>query len=287
MTALEIIPASIRSRSERQAMDWSLVLASEGIEVTLDRDPLNAGWRLLVAPEDELRARGAIRQYCRENRAFEWQHEVPGSDFWFDGRVIFWGLAVALVFIITQGPVDGGLFDTRLVRQGDWWRAFTAEWLHRDLAHLASNLTIGMLFLGLAMARFGAGLGLFGSLLAGGLANFAGMILRAENYRGLGASGLVMGALGMIVAQAVPWWRSGRRGNRVVLSSLGTGALLFILLGTDPSSDIVAHSAGLVFGMFFGALAAFLPQTWKPALNRAALAAFGGLVLGTGWLALR
>ncbi|HAB14914.1 MAG TPA: rhomboid family intramembrane serine protease [Verrucomicrobiota bacterium] len=280
------LPAAIRARSERQAMDWSLVLASQGIEVTLDRDPLDGVWCLLVAPAEEPRARAAIRQYRIENRGFEWQRELPGSDYLFDGRVVFWALAIAFVFLLTGGSDHAGIFDTQLVRQGQWWRAFTAEWLHRDVAHLFSNLAMGMLFLGLAMARFGAGVALLGSLLAGALANGVGLLLRGEDYLGLGASGLVMGALGMVIAQAVPRWRSGRRGNRVVLTSLGTGALLFILLGTDPSTDVLAHTAGLVFGIIFGAIAAWLPLSVLNRANPFALAAFLLLALGTGFMAL-
>ncbi len=279
--------AVIRARTERQAMDWSLVLTSQGIEVALDQDPVAGGWCLLVWPADEARARSSIRQYCRENRGFEWHREVPGSDFLFDGRVVFWALALALVFLVTQGPMEPAVFDTAKVRQGEWWRAFTATWLHRDIAHLASNLAVGLLFLGLAMARFGAGVALLGTLLAGALANFTGMMLRGEDYRGVGASGCVMAALGMIVAQSLPGWRSGRRGNRVVLTSLGAGAMLFVLLGTDPSSDIVAHAGGLVFGILFGALAALVPQRARPPVNWVALGVFVVLVLGTAVLTLR
>jgi rhomboid protease GluP len=255
---------------------------------------------LLVAPQDDPRARGAIRQYLQENRGFEWHHEVPGSDYWFDGRVVFWALAVGFVFLATLGPVEAGLFDTALVRRGQWWRAFTAEWLHNDIAHLTSNLAVGILFLGLAMARFGAGIALLGSLLAGALANYLGMMLRTgalanylgllekvEDYPGLGASGWIMGALGMIVAQAVPRWNTGRRGNRIVVSSLGTGALLFILLGTDLSSDVLAHFGGFAFGILLGALAAFFPKTWLPGLNRVALILFFVVVAVTTGLALR
>ena len=259
MSTLEILPATIRARTERQAMEWSLVLASQEIGVTLDRNPEDGGWRLIVDSSDEARAREVLRQFRRENRRFGFTHEVPGSDFGFDSRALLWAVSLALIFMITGGPAESTLFDTVRVRQGEWWRAFTAVGLHQDLPHLASNLTIGILFLGLAMARFGAATAFLGSLLAGALANGAGLVLRGEDYRGLGSSGMVMGALGMLMAQSMPQWRSGRRGNRIVLSSLGTGALIFILVGTNPSSDILAHAAGLVFGLLMGSLSLVLP----------------------------
>lgn len=287
MTALEIEPALIPARTERQAMDWSLVLASEGIEVTLQRDAVSGHWSLLVAPADEERARGAIRQYCRENRGFGWHREVPGTGFWFDGRVFLWALAVALVFAVTQGPFEPGLFDTQRVRAGEWWRAFTAVWLHRDVAHLFSNIGVGVLFLGLATARFGVGVALFGSFLAGALANAAGLVLRGEDYRGLGASGMVMAALGLLVAQGLPRWRAGRLGNRVALTSLGAGAFLFILLGVDQSSDILAHAGGMVFGFLIGLMAVRIPDSRLPGANVLAMAAFTACATLTWFLALR
>ena len=44
--------ACIRAHSERQAMDWSLVLASQGIEAVIERHPDTGVWRLWVAPEE-------------------------------------------------------------------------------------------------------------------------------------------------------------------------------------------------------------------------------------------
>ncbi len=287
MSVLETADALIPARTERQAMDWSLVLTSEGIEVTLDQDAVSGHWSLKVAPVDEVRARNAIRQYCRENRGFGWHREVPGTDFWFDARVLLWALGVALVFVVTQGPLESALFATARVRSGEWWRAFTAVWLHGDVAHLTSNLGIGILFLGLATARFGVGVGLMASYLSGALANVAGLVLRGENYNGLGASGMVMGALGLLVAQGLPRFRSGRLGNRVALTTLGAGAFLFILLGTDQASDILAHAGGFVFGFLFGLLALRLNERGLRKWNGPLLAAFGVLVVVPWYLALR
>ena len=52
---------------------------------------------------------------------------------------------------------------------------------------------LGVVFLGLAMARFGAVTAL-AAFLSGTLANLTAMMLRPEPYVGLGASGMVMGA---------------------------------------------------------------------------------------------
>ena len=278
--------AVIRAHSERQAMDWSLVLASQGIEVVLDREPAGNVWSLRVAPADEARALAAIRQFRRENRGSAWHHEVPGSNLLFHSGVLLWVLAISVCHV-AQAELRPGLFDSRAVRAGEWWRAFTALWLHADLAHLASNAVFGTLILGFAMARFGAGVALLGVLLAGAAANAIGLIFRPEYYIGLGASGMIMAALGMLAAQAVPLWRAGRRGTKIVLTGLGTGALLFVLLGVDPSADVLVHAGGFVLGVLAGTLAAHIPDARRRPVSRAAAAIFAALNAVTWFLALR
>src|SRR5436190_15989082 len=58
------LTARIPARSRGQAMDWSLVLASQGIEHAID-DPAETGWGLIVAESDRAAALEAIRLYRR------------------------------------------------------------------------------------------------------------------------------------------------------------------------------------------------------------------------------
>ena len=278
--------AVIRAHSERLAMDWSLVLASQGIEVVLDRDPSGLAWVLRTAPADEARALAAIRQFRRENRGSAWHHEVPGSNLLFHSGVLLWVFAITLCHA-TQTELSRGLFDSQAVRTGEWWRAFTALWLHADLAHLASNAVFGTLILGLAMARFGAGVALLGTLLSGAAANGIGLFFRPAHYVGLGASGLIMAALGMLAAHAVPLWRNGRRGTKLVLTGLGTGALLFVLLGVDPSADVLVHAGDFVLGVLAGTLAALIPTDRRRLASRTGAVLFAAITITTWLLALR
>jgi len=61
----------IAARSQRQAMDWSLVLASQGIEHVLNHTA-ETGWSLVVAEAEHPAALAAIRQYRLENRRWPW-----------------------------------------------------------------------------------------------------------------------------------------------------------------------------------------------------------------------
>ena len=65
---------------------------------------------------------------------------------------------------------------------------------------------------------------------------------------------------------------------------MGTGALLFILLGTDPDSDRLAHLGGFLGGVIVGGLAVCLPGRFQPWVRRAAWGVLGAVVaITTGW----
>lgn len=267
-------------------MDWALVLASQGIETVLDRNASGSGWELRLGLSDHRRALESIRQYRVESRRFGWRQPVPGSPWSFHWGVLGWMGLCALSFRL-QPSLGCGLFDSTAVRSGQWWRAFTALWLHQDLGHLGLNLVFGGIFLGLAMGRYGMGLACLAAGLAGAAGNYFSLALHPEAYTGLGASGMVMGALGLLTAQAVPLWKAGRVGFRVMFSSLAAGASLFMVLGTDPRSDILAHTGGFLAGLAAGSLLAWLPENRRQLLSRVSAVATAATVLLTWILAFK
>ena len=161
-------------------------------------------------------------------------------------------------FVLSVGPLrslhSGGEMDSVAVRSGEWWRLFTAILLHADLAHLLMNLVSGFVLFGLAMAVFGGGSALFAGYLAGAAGNVCSLLVSRDPYLGLGASGMVMGALGLLSANAVADWRAFGTNAKRAWRPVFAGTLLFVLLAFDPSSDIIAHSGGFIAGLVFGAL---------------------------------
>lgn len=251
-------PVAISARSERQAMDWSLVLASQGIDVAIAQ-PGPVHWKLLVAPADHARALGAIQRFRLENRHWAWRHMLPPGEIAPHPAALAW--VCVLVLIHTGLPPDlvqRGLFNTQLVRAGEWWRAFSAVVLHADLAHLAANSVIGLLVLGLAMTRFGALKAATLTWLAAALANFSALAWRDHAYTGLGASGMVMAAIGLLTSEAVTQWRFSRFATRSILSALAAGTSLFLILGTSGRGDVLVHTAGFFWGLTLGGVAAWI-----------------------------
>lgn len=246
--------AIIRARTRRQAMDWSLVLASQGIEPTIQK--AEQGFELLV-PADRLEsAQEAIEKYCAENRGWHWQRMV-----FQDGVVFHWASLCWVVLIVVfhwlGSRVDiqtRGIMDSDAVAHGQWWRLFTAVWLHGDIGHLATNATIGVVLLGFAMGRFGVGPALAAACLTGVGGNLFAWAASPQVHRSLGASGAVMGCLGLLAVQSALMLRRGsKHPRRWILGGLASGGLLFVLLGLSPESDVLAHLGGFISGIFVGA----------------------------------
>lgn len=289
-------PAIISTRSEREALDWSLVLASQGIEAVIERDPDRGGACLLLVPEPEhRRAVHAIRQYVSENRQRRWRRELPWNGLIYDWRNVAWFALLAALFVLcetrTPGLREAGLMDDAAVHHGEWWRLFTATMLHADVGHLAANVATGLVLLGLAMGAFGPGMGLLAAFLAGAGGNLAGMLLYPQAHRSLGASGLVMGALGLLTAQALAFWRAGMGSRQLALRGGAAGMLLLILLGLSPEArtDVIAHLGGFATGTLLGFGLSWLPDAFvqSPWTQRVAAWLVLVLVLVTWQLALR
>jgi membrane associated rhomboid family serine protease len=271
-------------------MDSGLVLVSQGIEATIQPPSEHGSWALTVAPEDYDRALESLRLYRLENRAWPWQQKVFRPGIIFD-----WGSAawVALLFLFfwleNRQNLDAvGLMDSSAVARGQWWRLFTATWLHADAAHLTGNATVGMLLLGLVMGRYGTGPGLLTAYLAGVGGNLATYLLATSPHYGLGASGVVMGAIGLLAVQSVSLWKATPHAQRFIVAGIAGGAMLFVLLGVAPDTDTVAHLGGFISGVIVG-----LPLTLFPTLGKKTTTnllcgfVFALLVITPWWMAMR
>ena len=288
---MEAESARIAAGSKWQAMDWSLVLLSQGIEAVIEHSEEEGSWSLAIPDAARAAALEAIRLYEEENQRRPWRQETFNGGPVFDWAALAWGCLACVFYWLGAGAAfmrEAGLMDSDAVGRGQWWRLFTAMWLHADLAHLAANVTIGIVLLGLAMGRYGAGLGLLASYLAGAAGNaFAGGLAR-QPHHSLGASGMVMGCLGLLAVHSLWLWRRGPRETRDVLRGLGAGVMLFILMGVTPGTDIAAHFGGFLGGVILGAgLSRLRHPGRRPVFGLACGLVFALLVILPWWLALR
>jgi rhomboid protease GluP len=212
-------------------------------------------WQIALDSAEFGKAARILRLYCIENRQ-RVPREIESPKLIFDwGNLWFFALLV-VVFALREttlpalrevGVMSAGFF------HGQWWRPFTAVLLHADAAHLASNTAIGLVFVGLAGGMFGTWRALGMSYLCGIAAYIVGAALKGTDYRALGASGMVMGALGLLTAFSLAHFHKADR-RKWILRGLAGGMLLLVMLGFDPRprTDVLAHVSGFAFGVLFG-----------------------------------
>jgi membrane associated rhomboid family serine protease len=245
-------------------------------------------WGVAVAARDYEEAVGAISQYRLENRGWPSMQAVSEQGYPFDWGSLVWVLLVVLFFWLEARPGlrPAGMMVSSRVAQGQWWRLFTAVWLHADVGHLAANATLGFVLLGLVMGRYGSGVGLLAAYMTGVAGNVGAWLLAPGPHRSLGASGMVLGSLGLLAAQAFSPRASDARASRLFGSGVLAGVMLFVLLGLGPGTDVVAHLGGFLSGLLFGAGLAVVPGlAQKAASNLLCGLIFGALVVLPWWLA--
>ncbi len=268
--------------SRQKAMDWSLVLASQNIPHLIASPGESGQWTLRIASADVSRASQSIRQYEAENRRRPWQQP------YLEGRIVFDWIAAVWVVLLTvihalsesRGWIkQSGAMHGLDVSHGEWWRLITATQLHADWGHLASNVSVGLVLLGLVMGRWGTAVGMLAALLAGVLGNVGNWLLQPAQGS-LGASGVVMGCIGLLAVQP---HRAGQPKSSIwagLIGGVGGAAMLFMLLGLDPRADVLGHAGGFVAGLLLAlALRAYPLLSRSRSANALAALALAGLVL--------
>jgi len=281
--------ARIPARTQRQAMDWSLALASQGVEPVIEQTE-DGRWTLVIAASDYDSAVSTIRQYRLENLRWPWRKPIFKTHTVFDWASVAWLLLAIGIFWLTEtrpALKDAGIMDSAALAKGEWWRLFTAMWLHGDVGHLVTNGAFGCLLLGLAMGRYGTGVGLLAAYLAGLGGNIASWLVHGEVHRSLGASGMVMGALGLVAVQSVGLLKRAPHAWRFAVGGVGAGIMLFVLLGLSPGTDVAAHFGGFVGGLALGALlVVFAESARNEIINFACAMLFAMLLIWTWLLAI-
>ena len=156
----------------------------------------------------------------------------------------------------------GGTFRPSIVEGAEWWRLFTAPFMHGGIVHLASNcfclLMAGMLFERLIGWRWFAAI-FFASALGGSIAS---VWINDVNTVGVGASGGIVGLFAAVIAGSI------RFRSTPVASSLQVGAIQILVPSLLPflsaakegqTIDYAGHFGGAVTG---AALSLLLLTLW-------------------------
>jgi rhomboid protease GluP len=185
-------------------------------------------------------------------------------------RLTLTNLLVAINLIIfvwelaTGGPdVDHGWLYGPAVSAGEWWRIFTAAFLHASWAHVGLNMfalfQVGNL-VELLYGRVRYALVYVLSIVGSG----ATILAFSPNVPTLGASGAIFGLFGALVAVGL---RLGSRGRGLIGQVLPIIVINLAFTFSIPGISAAAHVGGLVTGFVAGLVLFMVPSRRREAVE--------------------
>ncbi len=252
-------------RTLAETHEHALVILAMGMDCSIH--PIEGGYEILTAHDDAERAKRELALYSAEQsqprRASpdELPDHPPGM-----GGLLVWALILAATYL--RQMEDTG-FTARfsnsshgLMEQAEWWRPFTALFLHADPLHLLGNLLIGGMFCLLVAKSIGAWRGWLLILLGGAAGNAINAALReTEAFSSIGVSTATFAALGILVGLAIidGARQSSYRSLRILFVPLLAGLILFSWFGiSGENTDVGGHGWGSLCGLALGVIAGWL-----------------------------
>ncbi|MBR4681443.1 MAG: rhomboid family intramembrane serine protease [Fibrobacter sp.] len=251
----------------RQIRDDSLVLLSQGISHRLLRS-IEGPFLIFVLPEHEARAQEQLALYRKENPPKEENPPIPLS---FSLQPL-WVLLAPTIFTLIDfsdkvNLHSRGISDAGKVLKGEWWRALTAQTLHGDVRHLASNLICGYIVMNmitfriplLRLAPFIA--------IASAIANLCVSLTVQTSFRSLGFSTFVFAAIGCLSVIEFRLMPKETHGLLRRFAPLCGAASLAVFLGLGENADILGHAYGFIAGLFCGFIPSKKALRWGTPLS--------------------
>ncbi len=226
-----------------------------------------------------LQAEAAVKsKIVAELEAYQLEILVPLTDIngfrYSNGLVIssLWVLIVSTIYLLqdTHPTWVARCVSSSIgfMGKGEWWRPFTALFLHADVSHLVGNLVSGLFFATLVSRWIGPWRAWPLILGSGTVGNaITSYLTYPAEFNSLGASSAVFGAVGILsglgVAESMrnrlrlPWMK--------VFTPLFGGVVLLGMMGGSYSTqiDVLGH----VFGFITGVLAGLITAAFSPKEN--------------------
>lgn len=215
-------------------------------------------------------AQGEVLRLQHSERMNAFHGLMRGRQPWVTYALVALNSAIFLLTYLGGSAVSGetsaarliafGALVPQLVLDGQWWRLFTAVFLHASIQHILFNMTSLLAVGTLAERLYGSakfigiylGAGLIGSVVSLAFAGMSGTL----DVPGVGASGAIFGVAGALVtvrfqsSEIIPRVLRDRVSNTMI-PLIGI-SLIFAYL--TPYVDNAAHVGGLLGGMLLSFL---------------------------------
>ena len=197
-------------------------------------------------------------------------NNVAEQDYWATQQQIYKRayitialLAINIIIFLLSNTAMKGLYEkgamiTEIVlRDGQYYRLFSAMFLHADPQHLFNNMI--MLALGGAIVENYTGHAFYFFLymlsgLFGNMISMAHEIFYDLSWVSLGASGAIMGLVGFVIVWILVNRRSFVRSKSLIIRLLLLGIFVINACFFQENANTAAHLGGLLTGAVLGVI---------------------------------
>ncbi len=196
--------------------------------------------------------------------------QLPSDKFWENQQLIYKRAYVTitlfainvLIFLACTFTGDvlyniGALSTVRVLMNGEFYRIFTAMFLHGGIEHIVNNMLMLVLVGAIIENYTGHGFFILLYLLSGVFGNLLSMVYEIKNslvWVSVGASGAIMGLVGFLVV----WLIANRKsmlGNRNLMFRLFLLAIFLVdACFFQEGANTVAHLGGFLTGFILGVI---------------------------------
>ena len=198
------------------------------------------------------------------------EYGVSQNEFWARQEKIYKTayisivlLAVNIIVFILSNTVmyrlyeKGAMVTEIVLRDGQYYRLFSAMFLHADVQHLFNNMLILALAGAIVEHYTGHMFFLFLYILAGIFGNMISMAYEIQNglsWISVGASGAIMGIVGFVAAWLLKNRKSFARNRNVIFRLLLLGSFVVYGCFFQEGANTAAHLGGFITGFVLGVI---------------------------------
>ncbi len=190
------------------------------------------------------------------------------NDFWAKQEYIYRHAYVSMTLLVINILVfiasatfagnlyeDGAMITERILVNGEFYRILTSMFLHADVNHLFNNMIIMILVGGIIENYTGHIYYLLIYFLSGFFGNFLSMAYELKNslnWISIGASGAIMGVVGVLVAWLIANRKRLVQNRNMLLRLLLMGVFVVQACFFQEGANTAAHLGGFLTGFVLG-----------------------------------
>ena len=161
--------------------------------------------------------------------------------------------SASIIDMDMQTLVDmGALYGPLVVLKGEWWRLFTAMFLHGGMTHILMNM-FSLYLIGRGAEMYFEKKGYISIYLFSGLLGGLASLYMHPNSVGIGASGAIFGVFGALAGFFLAHRDKIATHSKAFMKDFGMVLGINLVLGLSiPSIDVSAHIGGLIVGIIGG-----------------------------------